>query len=164
MKVKDIDWTTWIPSEKAVITYILDGENVLLIHKKTGLGAGMVNAPGGHIEEGETAVEAAIRETKEEVGLDTENLIFSGDLYFHFLDGLKLRGTVYLCRDFKGSLIETDEASPFWCAIKDIPWENMWEDDRHWLPQALKNERFTGYFIFDKEKMVDKSLVFHASN
>ena len=46
--------------------------------KKRGLGEGYFNAPGGHIEEAETAMEAAVRETKEETGVDitdTEKLV-----------------------------------------------------------------------------------------
>ena len=32
--------------------YLMNEDKVLLIHKKQGLGAGKINAPGGHIEEG----------------------------------------------------------------------------------------------------------------
>jgi len=160
VKIKEIDWESWTPTEEAVISYIIDKNSILLIHKKTGLGAGKINAPGGHIEEGESPQEAAVRETMEEVGLLTRNLIFSGDLYFHFTDGLRLRGTVFLCRDFSGELIETDEALPFWCPMDRIPWERMWEDDIHWLPQALKGQKFSAKFIFDGDSMVDKEIIF----
>ena len=54
LDVKDINWELWQPEKHAVITYIFSGDKVLLIHKKRGLGAGKVNAPGGHIEPGET--------------------------------------------------------------------------------------------------------------
>jgi len=162
LKVRDIDWESWTPTEEAVISYIMEKDSVLLIHKKTGLGTGKINAPGGHIEEGETPLDAAIRETEEEVGLITRNLIYSGDLYFHFLDGLKLRGTVFLCRDFSGDLIETDEALPFWCPLDEIPWDRMWEDDIHWLPQAFEGQKFKARFIFDNEKMLDKEIEFFS--
>jgi len=160
MKVSAINWDKWKPTEDAVITYIKKEDKVLLIHKKTGLGAGKVNAPGGHIEDGETALQAAVRETTEEVGLITENLKYSGELYFHFIDGLRLKGTVYLCSDFRGELIETDEALPFWCSIDEIPWEKMWEDDIHWLPRALEGETFRGRFIFENETMLDMDIEF----
>jgi len=163
LKVTEIDWESWTPTENAVISYIIKGNSVLLIHKKTGLGAGKINAPGGHIEEGESPMEAAVRETEEEVGLITRDLEFSGDLYFHFTDGLKLRGTVFLCRDFSGELIETDEALPFWCPMDEIPWDRMWEDDIHWLPQAIRGAIFSARFIFDGEKMVDKEIEFFNS-
>lgn len=161
LSVEKIDWKKWKPTESAVISYILRSDEVLLIQKKTGLGAGKVNAPGGHIEDGETPLEAAVRETKEEVGLDTENLRYAGELYFHFTDGLKLKGTVFLTESFDGELIETIEADPFWCKISEIPWDKMWEDDFHWLPRALKGELFRGHFIFDGDDMVDSKISFY---
>ena len=57
----EVDWSRWEPTERAVLCFVRDGDRVLLIHKKTGLGAGKVNAPGGRIDPGETAEEAAIR-------------------------------------------------------------------------------------------------------
>ncbi len=50
--VKEINWEEWVPGVRAVIVYICHNGQVLLIHKKRGLGAGKVNAPGGHIETG----------------------------------------------------------------------------------------------------------------
>ena len=47
-----------------------DGQRqVLLGHKKTGLGTGKIVALGGHVESSETPAEAAAREVKEEAGL-----------------------------------------------------------------------------------------------
>lgn len=47
------------------------GENVLLVKNK-GPGASYYTLPGGAIEKGETLEEAAIREAKEETGLDVQ--------------------------------------------------------------------------------------------
>ena len=49
----------------------------------------------------ETPLEAAIRENQRRGRLESWNLRFAGELHFHFLDGLKLKGTVYTGRDFK---------------------------------------------------------------
>ena len=65
----DIDWFNWEPVEHGTLLYIFDAGRVLLIKKKRGLGAGKINGPGGRIENNETAVECALRETREEVGL-----------------------------------------------------------------------------------------------
>ena len=51
------DWSTWQPHERANLCFVVRGEEVLLIHKKRGLGAGKINGPGGRIEPGETAAE-----------------------------------------------------------------------------------------------------------
>ena len=64
--VDDIDWPLWQFTEHAVLCFIVDGDRILLIHKKTGLGAGKVNGPGGRIEPGESPLQAAVRETEEE--------------------------------------------------------------------------------------------------
>lgn len=156
--VNQIDWDEWDPAEVAVLCYIFDGDNVLLIDKKTGFGKGKVSAPGGHIEEGETATEAAIREVKEEVGLDVSSLTNMGTLEFQFADGLSMRGYVFFTTEFSGELIETVEARPYWVAVKDLPYDKMWADDIHWLPMALDGKKFLGRFIFDGDDMLSYSL------
>ena len=156
--VKNINWEKWEAEKYAVITYVFSDESVLLINKKRGLGAGKVNAPGGHIEAGETEKEAAIRETEEEVGLTPHNLVEVGTLYFQFTNGLKMKGTVFSSFSFDGTLTETDEADPFWISIKDIPYDQMWEDDLLWLPHVIKGKKVIGRFIFDEDKMLSYSL------
>jgi len=152
--IKEIDWELWIPKERAVIVYVCHNDRVLLINKKRGLGAGKVNAPGGHIEEGETPEQAAVRECREEVGLTPKGLELKGKLYFQFLDGLTMEGFVFTANSFTGTMVETDEADPFWCAIDKIPLDRMWEDDFYWLPQVLKGKTMDGRFIFDEDTMV----------
>lgn len=154
LSVTDIDWNNWVPTERAVIVYLCHNDNVLLINKKRGLGAGKVNAPGGHIEDGETPLDTACREFREEVGLVPGGLALRGKLYFHFLDGLKMEGFVFLADSFKGTLIETDEAEPFWCPIDAIPLDRMWEDDFYWLPQLLRGKAADGKFVFDDDTML----------
>jgi len=56
------------------------GDDVLLLqramHKK--LWPGIYNAPGGHVEQGETPAEAAVRELTEETGLQVDVLTLRG--------------------------------------------------------------------------------------
>ena len=135
-KVDDINWDQWEPTERCVLTYVTDGDKILLINKKTGLGKGYINAPGGHIEIEETKTEAAIRETKEETGLDVSKSTWSGTL-----------------------IDECDETKPFWTDISALDYSSMWEDDRLWLPLALSGKKFSGYFIFDDLEMLDSKVV-----
>lgn len=157
-KVEDINWDYWEPTDRCVITYVEDEDKLLLIEKKQGLGKGYINAPGGHIEIEETAMEAAIRETKEETGLDISSLDYRGVLHFNFKDGLKEIGYVYFASTFSGELKECEEARPFWISKAEIPYDNMWEDDRLWLPQALEGHKFDAYFIFDGKTMLDHKI------
>ncbi|HUJ77198.1 MAG TPA: 8-oxo-dGTP diphosphatase [bacterium] len=160
-KVRDIEWKTWNPDERATLLFVLRDGHILLIDKKTGLGAGKVNGPGGRIEPGETARQGAIREVQEELCVTPTGVTEAGELYFQFVDGYALHGTVFTATGFTGDLCETHEAAPRWTPLPEIPWDRMWADDSLWLPLLLRGERFTGYFIFDGDAMLD-SLVERA--
>ena len=158
-KTTDIDWDMWEPTERCVLTYVIDGDNILLILKKRGMGDGYYNGPGGHIELEETKTEAAIRETREETGLDVADLVDMGTLYFQFRDGTRMIGYVFTTHTYSGTLIdECDETKPFWAKISQLDYSNMWEDDRLWFPLLLAGKRFNGYFIFDDRKLVDSRI------
>ena len=77
-----IDWNTWQPNMLSSLVFIVKDNEVLLIRKKTGLGAGKINAPVGKIEADETAEAAAIREVMEEVKLEVTNLKKMGCLLY----------------------------------------------------------------------------------
>ncbi len=157
--VSEIDWDEWEPTEVATLLYLFDGDKVLLINKKTGLGKGLVNAPGGHVEEGETAKEAAMREITEETGLTVPSVEYKGKLEFQFIDGLRMRGFIFFAYEHTGELIETDEADPFWVPVSEMPYERMWADDPLWIPLALEGIEFHGRFIFDGEEMLSHSIL-----
>lgn len=156
--VSDIEWETWQPDQDAVTCYIIRDDEILLIHKKTGLGAGKVNAPGGRIEPGETAAEAAVRECVEEVGVTPHAPEKRADLSFVFTDGFSLHCSAFFSFSHTGTPAESDEADPFWCDIEKIPFSQMWEDDAVWVPMALKGECVEGRFIFDGERMLSKEI------
>jgi 8-oxo-dGTP diphosphatase len=155
-----MDWSTWQPRERANLCFIVKDGRVLLIRKKRGLGAGKINGPGGKLEPGETALDAAIREVREEIGVTPLRLEDRGELHFQFTDGYSLHCAVFVARDLEGDPIETDEAAPFWVPVDAVPFDAMWEDDRYWLPQVLDGQQFRGWFVFDGEKMMSKQVEF----
>ena len=144
--------------ERCVIIYVREDDRVLLINKKTGHGAGKVNAPGGHIEPGETPVQAAVRECIEETGIVPETPVLKGVLDFPFEDGMHLKGYVFTSDKFTGTMYPSDEADPFWCKVSEMPYDRMWEDDRMWLPALLEGKYFTGSFNFAGDSMKDSRL------
>ena len=156
--VNQTDWPRWIPSERAVLCFIVRDGQVLLIWKKRGLGAGKVNAPGGRIEPGESPFAAAIRETGEEVGLVPHNPQPRGELFFQFMDGYRLHCIVFLADGCDGTPTETGEALPFWAPVDAVPYGDMWADDLLWLPRLLAGETFRGYFVFDNDRMLSHRL------
>ena len=155
-----MDWKNWQPRERANLCFIVSDRRVLLIRKKRGLGAGKINGPGGKIEAGETALDSAIREAQEEIGVTPSALEERGALHFQFADGYSLHCTVFLAHHFLGEPKETAEATPLWFDFDKIPYDEMWEDDQYWLPQMLAGRNFVGWFEFDGEKMLSRDLRF----
>ena len=153
--VAGIDWGRWVPQQRATLLFVVRDGRVLLIRKKRGLGAGKINGPGGRIEPGEAPVDAAVRETQEELGVTPQQVTQSGELYFQFVDGLSLHAHVFKAGDCLGAPRETDEAVPLWVSVDAIPYGEMWADDRHWMPRMLAGRPFRGYFIFDGDRMLD---------
>lgn len=156
------DWQHWQPGIRATLMFIVDEERdqVLLIRKKRGLGAGKINGPGGKMDEGETSLECAIRETQEELGVTAFDPIKHGELWFQFVDGLALYVEVFRATCWEGEPVETPEAIPLWTPLNAIPFDEMWADDRFWLGQVLSEKRrFIGRFLFDEDTMLTNEVV-----
>ena len=154
----DIDWSVWTPTMRGTLMFVLDERRVLLIRKKRGLGAGKINAPGGKIDPGETALQAAIRETQEEVGVTPLGPVERGELRFQFVDGLRLHVRVFVARDWTGEPHESDEAIPIWTRLDALPYDEMWADDRVWVPELLAGRRFALRALFTDDTMLDHAI------
>lgn len=158
MRFADIDWDGWVPRERATLTLVVKDGQILLIHKKKGLGAGKFNGPGGRIEAGETPEYAAVREVQEELCVTPRGLRRAGELLFQFVDGFSIQGYVFRADDIDGEPRETDEAIPFWFPVTAIPYHQMWADDRVWVPLLLQERPFVGRFLFDADQMTGCDL------
>jgi len=106
-RLDDIDWSNWQAKDPATLVFVFRGDEVLLIDKKTGLGKGKINAPGGKVDPGETPEQAAIRECREELLIEVSNLEHCGEHRFQFVDGYSIHVHVYRTRDFEGEPTET---------------------------------------------------------
>jgi 8-oxo-dGTP diphosphatase len=153
-----IDWSTWTGEMPATILFIIQEGRILLIEKKRGLGAGKINGPGGKIDPGETSLEAAIRETQEELLITPHSPRKLGELWFSMSEVPDILCHIYRADGFDGDPGETDEAKPVWTALDEIPYDRMWEDDRHWLPLVLAETPFLGRFVFEGERMLWKDI------
>ena len=148
-----IDWDGWRPEIRATLMFILEGEDILLIRKLRGIGAGKVNGPGGKIDPGESPLEAAVRETREELHVTPVEPRKMGELCFAMSDIPDIFVHVFLARGCEGEPRETEEAIPLWTHRNRIPYELMWEDDQYWLPRMLEGEKFRGRFCFEGERI-----------
>jgi 8-oxo-dGTP diphosphatase len=147
---------------RAVICYIKKKDEFLLLLKASGkFGGGFWNAPGGKIQNGESSSAAARREVLEETGLSANNLEKIGFLEFFFGPEKQKpdwTAEVFLTTEFSGNLRESDEGRLQWFSRDDLPMNQMWQDDRYWLPILIQGKKFCGRFQFSKDS---KELLYY---
>lgn len=157
-RLAEIDWSRWEATDIATLLFVFRDEEVLLIRKKRGLGAGKINGPGGRLEAGESRRQCAIREVVEEVGIEPLEPREHGELRFQFVDGYSIHVWVFRSESHRGKVTETAEAVPLWTPVEAIPYGEMWADDEYWLPHLLAGRRFRGEFVFDGDRMLDRRV------
>lgn len=123
---------------------IHDGK-VLLVRAQNGSKQlnGTLAFPGGHVEDGETELEAARREFQEETGFIADDLIdFPGNLIqanIERKDGpVEFTFKVYLVKGFEGELQINDETEPFWAPIDEARKMPLLGKNNEVLDSALK--------------------------
>lgn len=136
----------------ANVCFLIKDDNVLLAMKKRGFGVGKWNGVGGKVKEGETVEKATVREAKEEIGVEImpSDLEKIAEIYFNFPDKEGWDNFVhcYVARKWKGEPSESEEMKPEWFKISEIPYDQMWIDDKYWLNEALAGEKIKAEFYF----------------
>lgn len=137
---------------RSILTLCLihDADRVLLGMKKRGFGIGRWNGFGGKMHAGESILDGARRELREEAGIEARDLIPRAVLEFEFRgkpDILEVH--LFSATTFDGEPTESEEMRPQWFAHAEIPFNTMWPDDRHWFPLFLAGKNFTAYFLFE---------------
>ena len=145
----------WQPQIDATLLYVVRDDEILLIHKKRGIGAGKLNGAGGKVDPGEDCLDAAVREFEEELRARPLAPRKLGEVGFDVVDDVSILIHVFRSDALEGEPSETDEATPVWTPVDAIPYDRMWADDRHWLPHLLANRSFEAFARFDGDHMLD---------
>ena len=114
-----------------VAVVILEKESVLLVRHEEGAKhlTGTYGLPAGRVEEGETLEQAAIRELKEETGLQADSLERMPTVHEATIerkDGAKKFSLVsFKCSDYSGELNTSLETVPEWISFSKLEKVNL---------------------------------------
>ncbi len=139
-------------------------KELLLAMKKRGFGVGKWNGVGGKVdpEKGDRdIVGAAVREAEEEIGVKAKDLEKVAVLNFRFpyKEEWNQDVHVFIARNWEGEPKETEEMMPKWFKENEIPFDEMWDDDKIWLPHILEGKKLEADFIFREGEKIDKQNV-----
>ncbi|WP_431494366.1 8-oxo-dGTP diphosphatase [Glutamicibacter sp.] len=138
--------------------------HVLLGRKRRGFGKGNIVLPGGKIEQGESATQAAIREFSEETGLvlAPEELEPAAQVNFRFpaQPAAGMECATFIARKASGQLHITEELEPRWADPAALPLDQMWQDSPLWLPQLVAGGKFTVEIVLAEDNESVQSISF----
>jgi len=119
--------------------------------------------PGGKVEFPESIVESAIREVKEETGLEVRNLIYKG--LYEYVNPVSMDRYMifnYLTKDFEGELLENPpEGKAVWVKIEDAYKLPMQQSIRRRFPYFFEEGSFEIQVEWNQEENKEGRVTIH---
>lgn len=138
----------------ATLCYVQKENQTLMLHrikKENDYHEGKWNGLGGKFEDGETPEECAIREIKEESGLDVLNPQLKGFISFPKFDGDNDWNVfVFIVNQFEGNLIDSPEGKLEWINNDELFNLNLWEGDKIFMKWLFEEFFFSAKFEYEE--------------
>src|ERR1700722_1651241 len=157
-------YNTFMKKQTTGVYLIKDNKILFLVrnkkndkmHKK-----GMYLSIGGHVELGEGIEEAAIREVKEESGINVHSVDLRGVLYFRGQNTGEYDVVMFLftSSDFTGEPIAGREGTFEWVDIDKIQNVNLYEGDKIFHGLLKKHEFFVIEFLYKGFEMINYKIL-----
>lgn len=120
------------------------GSRVLVQDRKSKIWPG-VAFPGGHVEKGESFIDAVIREVQEETGLTIFSPRLCG-IKDWCEDGVRYIVLLYRAEQFTGTLRSSDEGEVWWAELADLPMLDLASSDMLDLLRIFEEDDLSEFF------------------
>ena len=135
------------------LCHVIKNGTVLLMKAEDGINKDKWNAPSSEIAQGEQPMKAAMRAVFQQTGLYVNKTFFHGNIRL-FMNGkneYSYRLHVFSTKFFTGELKPTIKGEAKWFNVTDIPYYEMWADDKYWTNLVLQGKEFNADFFFDEQ-------------
>lgn len=145
------------------LLFIIKDGKILLARKARGFATGKLNGVGGKREKGETIEQTMIRETQEEICVTPKDYRLVGIIEFFEFDKNQEPEEdimhIFIANDYEGTPTKSDEMDPAWFDVNNVPYFDMFQDDKLWIPNIINGEKIYGVFNFDKDfKLISHNI------
>lgn len=142
----------------AVLSFLMRGDEILLVQGEFREGEKTWNGVSGFSKGQEKTEQSAMRALYTDVKIQAypSDLERVAVLHFYELDEHRhvketLQISVFLCEHWIGEPQFTPGLTPRWFSIEDIPYNEMFEDMKMWLPKVLEGEQLIVEILSEKD-------------
>ena len=148
-------------NEQAIFTnlcLVYDGNGNILVENRKDPSWPGICFPGGHVEPGESFVEAVIREVWEETGLRIEDPRLCGVKQFYTDEGERYVVFLYRSDKFSGELKSSAEGRVFWIKRSELKKYALAADFAD-LVRVFEEDELSEFFCYEENGEYAKRLI-----